>query len=61
MNFVFVGEIVLSRHVLISSINVSRQTIRQSSQRGHLQMFLYKTSPHPGNDRIMLHGLATAI
>lgn len=29
----------MSRHVSISSINVFRQNIRQSNQRGHLQIF----------------------
>lgn len=56
--FVFVGEIGLSGHVPISSINVFRQNIRQSNQRGHLQIFSSQSSPHSGNDRIMLHGLA---
>lgn len=60
--FVFVGEIGLSRHVPISSINFFRQNIRQSNQRGHhLQIFSSQSSPHSGNDRIMLHGLAKTI
>lgn len=60
--FVFFGEIGLSRHVPISSINFFRQNIRQSNQRGHhLQIFSSQSSPHSGNDRIMLHGLAKTI